>query len=105
MQTLDKFSVGLGIAVDNALVALVCHVLANAVLVVGHEYALAMPTVLGIQLHYSMHCRSATGEEVENGRVFMTTNFADLSNKRYRFGKIKSISSNNRFYIFLCIVV
>ena len=54
MQTLDGFSVGLGVAVDNALVALVGHVLTDAVLVVGHQDAFSLTSINIILLHDGM---------------------------------------------------
>ena len=60
------FAVGLGVAFDHTLVALVGHIFAYPVLVVGAKYALPVSSVLSIQLHHSMKRSSRTSEEVED---------------------------------------
>ena len=58
-----------GVALDDALVPFVSHVLADAVLVVGHEDALAVASVLGVELHRGVEGGAAAGEEVEDGGI------------------------------------
>ena len=65
MQSLYFYTFGCGVAVDDTLVALVGHFLADIFFVVGHKDALSVSTVFLVQLHYGMHSSSAARKEVK----------------------------------------
>ena len=56
-----------GISVDDALVSHVSYFLADFVLVIGHEDALAVSSVFRIELHGGVESGSTSCEEVEDG--------------------------------------
>ena len=54
VKSFHFLAVGLGIAVNHTLIALVSYVLANTILIVGAKYASALAPILGIKLHHGM---------------------------------------------------
>ena len=75
LQAFHLLTFGSGVAIDDALVALVGDITADIVLVVGHQDALPLAPILLIQLHDGMKSSAAAGKEVENGRGFRWTLF------------------------------
>ncbi len=70
-QPLDCLALLIYIAFNHFLVPDVGHILTDAVLVVGHKYALPVAAVLGIERHRRVEGRAGAGEEVEDGGVFI----------------------------------
>ena len=66
MQSFHLLAVRFRIALDNALVALVGHILTDAVLVIGAKNALTLAAVFRIKLHHGVERRAGTCEEVKN---------------------------------------
>ena len=73
LQTFNLFSLWSGIAIDNTLVSFVSYFFTDVVLVICYKDALAVSSVLCIQLHCGMKGCARACEEIEDSRTFFGT--------------------------------